>query len=490
MRKGPHPMAHIIFVLLMAVMLIGFLLSYTRDADKEEEQRANPVSFNPDGSDREFSELKPALLYDFASNYNESIFYCFAFDQEYRVYVVAISEKDMDRYEELFKYSYSTDVNAAVPEQVILQGMPVLIEEEIAELAVESYNEFTGTPMVNTDNYKFAFGSYYLDTTTESVVDYGFAVLCAALAVLTLISYIIYLMSRAKSAKVTEGTLARIGGSALRELDQEINGPSAVSYQKQKLYLTQNYIVTYGRGLEIIPYTGITRVYGNSYGGNFDKRRYSIAVDTADGREHEFALTPHKLRWENELNPIIAQLKEKLPEIPFGTEESFYIHNKTAFHTDADIQEAGELRSSNMLLGILGALIGAILGGIIWIIIGKFGFIAGIAGYFTMLFAINGYRKLSGFLDKKGQIISILIAFLAILAANYALYLIEFMKYFFDNSYTLGNMKEALKTLPELMSMSDAWGDFLKDLAIGYLLSLWASINILRSVFRGKKKDE
>ena len=208
-----------------------------------------------------------------------------------------------------------------------------------------------------------------------------------------------------------------------------------------------------------------------------------------DGRKHEFALMPHKYHWDKEFNPMIEQLKGKLPEVDFGIGEDFFIHNKTAFHVDIDTEEAGEVRSSNVLLGIIGALIGAVLGGILWIIIGKFGFIAGIAGYFTMLFAINGYRRLSGFLDKKGQIISILISLLIILAANYTLYLIEFMKYFYDNSYTPENLKEALRTLPELMSLSNAWGDFFRDLVISYLLSLWAGINILRSVFSVKKKD-
>ncbi len=489
LKKRWNSVVHIIFVLVIALLAAASVISYQKAFEREKEQREDVADFNPMVEASGLSELTPAYLFEgFATNFNDSIHYCFAFDEEARVYIVAIREKDMDSYKELIDYTYSEDMNAAAPEPVTLQGVSVPIEEEMAEFAVEYYNAIYGSEAVTMENYKFAFGRYFLDTTTEPEGEYSLVVLCVAAMLIALMFYLIYLGRSAKEARVSRATLGKYSGKALWDVDQEINDPSSIHYKKQKLYLTRNYIINHRLGLDIVPYEAVTHIYGNSYGGFPDKKRFSIIAETGNGEKHEFAMINYSASWETYFNTILAQLKERLPAIPFGFQDGFFTH-VVKFDVEVDTGEEAEGKSSNVLLGIVGAILGAFLGGILWVIVGRLGFIAGLAGYVMMLLAISGYRRFSGFLDKKGQIISVIIALLMIYAANYAYYLIDIIKYAYNNSYTFSNIREAILSLPKTLKAAEVWGDFIKDLAIGYALSIWASVSLLRSIFTKNKKE-
>jgi len=187
-------------------------------------------------------------------------------------------------------------------------------------------------------------------------------------------------------------------------------------------------------------------------------------------------------------NQIVDQMEQRLPETDFGFEnDSFYTTAIPKDIVEIDTVE-GEPVKSNAFLGIIGAIIGAALGSIIWIIIGKLGFIAGIAGFAMMLFAIKGYRRLAGSLDKKGQIISLIIAFIMIFIANYAQYVLEICKYYYSSDYSVSTIIKVTKGLPDLLTMGDLWGEFAKDLLVGYALSIWAGFKIIKTTFSSNKQ--
>lgn len=173
-------------------------------------------------------------------------------------------------------------------------------------------------------------------------------------------------------------------------------------------------------------------------------------------------------------------MKQYMPDIKYGFENGFY--TMVTPNLNVDVNDAIVDGKSNILLGILGAILGAALGGVIWIILGKIGIIAGLAGYAMIYFAIKGYRKLSGFLDKRGQIISLIIALIMVFIANYTLYALEYCKYNFS-SYNMVNIVNSFKQLPSYLTWAEAWGDFLKDLIIGYALSIWAGFGVIKSTF-------
>jgi NADH:ubiquinone oxidoreductase subunit 6 (subunit J) len=73
-------------------------------------------------------------------------------------------------------------------------------------------------------------------------------------------------------------------------------------------------------------------------------------------------------------------------------------------------------------LGILGAIIGAVLGGILWVIVGRMGYIAGICGFAVILLAMKGYKLLGKKLSRKAMVLIIIISLAVLFAANYVSY--------------------------------------------------------------------
>ncbi len=139
-------------------------------------------------------------------------------------------------------------------------------------------------------------------------------------------------------------------------------------------------------------------------------------------------------------------------------------------------------KKENLTLGLIGAVIGILLGSVLWVLIGQIGFIAGIAGYAIVFCGMKGYQLLGKKLSKTGIIICIVLSFLAIIGAEVVSLGItayrELSEYY---SLTLG---ESFSLLPELLKEPELVGAVAKDLAIGYILSIWASYSSVKNTWR------
>ena len=139
-------------------------------------------------------------------------------------------------------------------------------------------------------------------------------------------------------------------------------------------------------------------------------------------------------------------------------------------------------KKENLPLGLIGAVIGILLGSVLWVLIGQIGFIAGIAGYAIVFCGMKGYQLLGKKLSKTGIIICIVLSFLAIIGAEVVSLGItayrELSEYY---SLTLG---ESFSLLPELLKEPELVGAVAKDLAIGYILSIWASYSSVKNIWR------
>lgn len=143
---------------------------------------------------------------------------------------------------------------------------------------------------------------------------------------------------------------------------------------------------------------------------------------------------------------------------------------------------------NNVLFGVLGAVLGALIGGLLWIGVSMLGFIAGIAGFAVIFFATKGYKILGGTLDKKGGVISIIISMIVIFGADYMAYVIDIYK-IISEVYNI-SFSEVFKEFPSMMSEFDGWPEFIKDLLIGYGLTIWASFTLLKSLFAISRSEK
>jgi hypothetical protein len=139
-------------------------------------------------------------------------------------------------------------------------------------------------------------------------------------------------------------------------------------------------------------------------------------------------------------------------------------------------QLSAEKRAFPILPGIVGALIGSIPGIICWVILGQVGFIAGICGWLMIRGAIFGYTKLAGGIDRRGEIISTIVALLMPIVSEYLGLAVTVYRTFHE-SYGV-TVSEALSSVPLYLSEPDVIQGMIFSLIIGYVLIAVGNIRI------------
>jgi uncharacterized protein YpmB len=486
MKKPSLILTHITFILII-VVLIGIAgYGYISEKSEFENAKENTELFDPFNEEMEYGQITPVYMSDeFASNYDDSIFYCFLIDEQYYPYIVSVYADEMDKYEDIIEYTYN-DVEE--PESITLTGKSIEIEDNLLGFAVDAYNVFMGTNNVNIDNIGDQLGYYYIDTTQQPSMDYSVTILYLMILAVIVIIYISNISHFNKSRKRTKETIETYSEHLLVEVDKEINQADTAYFKKEKIYITNNYIISNSSGLAIIPLSNVNHIYGTYKGTNNVTGNWMyFIVETQDGVQHEVLCINNAKKFDKLKDKLVEEIKRRKSEIEIGFEGRFLDSKNINSTIEVDTKDDFSDVTSNVFLGIIGAIVGAAIGGIAWIILGKIGYIAGIAGYFMMYLAIRGYRKLSGFLDKKGQIISLVVALLMIFFANYLSYALDYCKYYTSGSYSIGNILNAFMKIPNFLTVTGGWGDFILNLAIGYGLSIWSGLNIIKSIFSKNK---
>lgn len=166
-------------------------------------------------------------------------------------------------------------------------------------------------------------------------------------------------------------------------------------------------------------------------------------------------------------------------EVSYGMEDMF---------TEQNAKMPGEIKSHNRLLGILGAVGGALVGSVLIVIIGLLGYVSGWAAVVMALLAINGYKWLAKGIDKAGIALSILITALMIPFAN----MIEIAIVYYQslNEIMSGYVSfwRALQNTPQFMTDYDVWGAYWENVVMGYLLGGVCLAFWVPGIIKGKKQ--
>ena len=138
-------------------------------------------------------------------------------------------------------------------------------------------------------------------------------------------------------------------------------------------------------------------------------------------------------------------------------------------------------KQQSLIKGIIGAFIGASLGGVIWVIIGSFGFIASIAGLAIAYFASAGFSIMKGKMVRATPVIIALITLIVVFVANFA-------TVFLSVSNELGNditFSEKINLLVDtIINNNDVLFTYLKDLGIGILFAGFGAYRVIRSMHK------
>lgn len=112
---------------------------------------------------------------------------------EWHTYLIAINEEDYDDYKALIDYTYErTDT---VPEPIKVYGYPVVINDELKQLAINNIKNFVPAEnevIITNDNFNNYLTNSYLDTTISRQDNFNPILFILLILLFTMIGLFIY----------------------------------------------------------------------------------------------------------------------------------------------------------------------------------------------------------------------------------------------------------------------------------------------------------
>lgn len=421
---------------------------------------------------------------------NDEVNFYLIFESDYygglNCYLVCGDNSLYSKLIELQDYTY--DYISEEPEPVTLAGRLVPIDPELVEYAVPECDYLFGEGVIPKDEFYDYFGYYYIDT-TQTAADSGLVTFLVIVALILLGVIIFVWYRRMQVTACTRNTRMMLGDGAFQSAGAELNDETANrTYAGMQAVLTNSYVVCYAAGPQIVPIQDIAGIHGIIH-----SNKGALCFVLRSGYKVVFpSKNTSKQQIREEYRDLIGRISEKNRDIYYGkdrltfefedrvdinTIKNFYLIDTTKGVTlnDSDLT-TGEIVTPDYGAGIIGAIGGAVLGMIAWIIVGMLGFISGWIGALTIYLAMRGFKKLAGALDKKGAVISTVIAVIAVPLATALGYVIALVQAGSHITFFY-----ALTHLFQLLELYDAVGSFAKELIMGLLFTLLIGIPIAHS---------
>lgn len=136
----------------------------------------------------------------------------------------------------------------------------------------------------------------------------------------------------------------------------------------------------------------------------------------------------------------------------------------------------------NVLLGLIGALVGAVLGGASIILLSQLGYIASISGFILAICTLKGYELLGKRLSKKGIVLCVILMIVTPFVADWIDWAIFLMKDYSEYGLTL---VDSCIMLGELMAEGyvDMF-EYVKNLGMIYLFVILGAFGTLKNVLK------
>ena len=151
--------------------------------------------------------------------------------------------------------------------------------------------------------------------------------------------------------------------------------------------------------------------------------------------------------------------------------------------TVAEMPGSPEVKApENMVLGILGAIVGALIGGASIIGLSQLGYIASISGLILAFCTLKGYELLAKGISTKGVILCAVLMLLTPFVADDLDWGITIFRELGAYGFTFG---ECMQLIPEFLKDGTiTMGDYLKNLGMIYLFVIMGGFYTLKNAFK------
>lgn len=150
-----------------------------------------------------------------------------------------------------------------------------------------------------------------------------------------------------------------------------------------------------------------------------------------------------------------------------------------------DHKEKKRSGKSNIITGLVGALLGSLIGVACWVLIYKLGYIAAITGVVMVVCTFKGYELLGGCLDIKGIIVSCLLSIVMLYFANQISWAWEIFNVF-KAEYQI-TFFDAFRSTMDILKEVGMTREFYGDLAMGYIFTVIGGATVIIGALKGAK---
>ena len=314
-QKSLRPKKGSLFVgIAFAVLTLAMIIAYVITGLS---QAADPVFYDPTTGDTDYAYLDAQLLTEcFAySEENGTItanFY-FVVDTNSDPFIVQLSDEQFASLEALLDYTYSEE-DTEVPDPVRLTGIPRSLDSELRAMAIPSFNQIWNGEYVTEDNMDGYLGVTYLDCTGDPIREAQSALL--VFAVFFGIFAAIFLITAGSHFRLLKKQIQSMPSDAeAQEVYAQAARPTCLSYPDVPLFLTEDYVIGFSDGIQIVPLADIRWIYPLETAKG-RHRFHAVFVDT--GHSFCVATLPFSRKGKEKAGQIASAIYSKIPDARFG----------------------------------------------------------------------------------------------------------------------------------------------------------------------------
>lgn len=299
----PNNILIIITIIALIVTLVLILVAlYIRYKETKEISNLGTLIENYEDIKGKYAKINIKHIPNKITESEKQKHYYFVTDEEGYIYIANITNKTYKKLEKKYNNGDKT---------YELKGYLFNIPSKVKKAAIETGNKLFEEEKFTYSNLSDYVGNVYLDETKKAnnstiKILYAIATVVGIFACALFISSMIQIIKLRKFNKNKE---------LVKKVKKELEDLIDDSYKKQKLYLTNNYIISKTKGLEVFEYKDIIWEYSKiKYINGIAQGKY-LNLCTRDKKVHSIARTGANY---DTIDEIMKEIKEKNPNIKIG----------------------------------------------------------------------------------------------------------------------------------------------------------------------------
>lgn len=303
------------FLLILGTIVIilslfgGIILSYF--VSKEEAQDITTINENG-----KYAKVNVDLVTNYFATLetNNSIEKYYFITSNDKLYIAKLTEEVFNSLKAHYDYNYNTDTDAIAPDFLTIYGYTESIPDEIKTFAIEYFKESEGIDIALEDFEDLVY-PYIIDTyKTKTATITGIITISGIITVIGLIIVFLYVGNTSKTRKCLKNYKDKI-----LDIGEELAKDTTFHSEICKVYITDNYLISYKDNLLIICLKDIVWIYPFEYHSKGIITQKSICVITKDKAKNKIGnITSWQKGTEMPYNELYQKLLQKTPDALHG----------------------------------------------------------------------------------------------------------------------------------------------------------------------------